>query len=107
MTRQQLLELRSLLTIAHHIPGRLRLKLDPRIREHPAADVLRRLDTQRQDTGLMDVRINPVARSLVLGYDAGRISPSVLEDFLTSPNMERVNQLADNFAALFGVRLPA
>lgn len=106
MTREELLELRSLMSIAHHIPGRLRLRLDPRIRQHPAAGALENLTKHNPDSPLTGVRINPMARSLVLGYDAERIDPAMLEEFLTSGNMERVNAVADDVATMFGIQLP-
>lgn len=107
MKLNDLFELRAMLSIAHHVPGRLRLKLDPRIREHPAAALLESLGARSADTGLLHARINPLARSLVLGYDTRRIAPSVLEEFLVSPDANRVTELASTIAAFFGVTLEA
>ena len=37
MTLQEILAIRALITVAHHVPGRVRLRLDPQVRSLPAA----------------------------------------------------------------------
>lgn len=101
MTMQELLELRSLISIAHHVPGRMRLRLDPRLRDHPAAGELARIESN--GSGVLSTRFNPMARSLVVEYDPGRIDPSVLESFLTTSETERAQILAESLAQVFGV----
>mgnify|MGYP003623411143 FL=1 len=66
MTLQEIMELRKLVSIAHHVPGRIRLKLDPRILQHPAAKYLSSLKEARPETGLISARVNIFARSLVV-----------------------------------------
>jgi hypothetical protein len=107
MNLDHLYEMRGMLSIAHHVPGRLRLKLDPRIREHPGAALIESLSKRLPDTGLLHVRLNPMARSLVLGYDTSRIAPQVLEEFLVSRDAARVAELAETIATFFGVTLEA
>lgn len=93
--------MRSLVDVVHHVPGRLRLRLDPRLRDHPAA---REFGQWRGNgTGILATRVNPVARSLVVEYDPKRIDPTALEDFLASSDAARVRQLAETLAMVFGV----
>lgn len=101
MTLNEFMEIRSLISVAHHVPGRLRLKLDPSIRRHPEAENLR--DLEKRDAGILGARLNPMARSLVIDYDPKRVSHKALHEFLTSPDAERVAELAENFANMFGV----
>ena len=105
MTVKKFLELRAFLTVAHHIPGRLRLKLDPGIRQHPAAPFLERLSQQSSENGIVSARLNPIARSLVLEYDVSRVSSEALQTFLTSQDPEEARLSAEAIADVFGLTL--
>ena len=100
MTIQQFLELRHLISVAHHVPGRIRLKLHPDIRRHPAAAWLDSLN--RQASGVLSVRLNVAARSLVMEYDRAKIAPKELEELLTGADQARAAALAETFTAVLG-----
>lgn len=100
MTIQQFLELRHLIGIAHHVPGRIRLKLHPDIRRHPAAAWLDSLN--QRGSGVLSVRLNVAARSLVMEYDRTRIPPQDLEELLTGSDQAKAAALAETFAAVLG-----
>lgn len=93
--------MRTLVDVAHHVPGRLRLRLDPRLREHPAARELG--DLSANGSAILATRLNPMARSLVVSYDPKRIDPAVLEEFLSSADGARAAVLAETLANFFGV----
>lgn len=62
MTLQEILAIRALITVAHHVPGRVRLRLDPQVRSLPAAAELGNL--RANEHGILATRLNPLARSL-------------------------------------------
>ncbi|EFL51202.1 conserved hypothetical protein [Solidesulfovibrio fructosivorans JJ]] len=101
MNMQELLEMRTLVDVVHHVPGRLRLRLDPRLREHPAAAQLG--DLRANGSGILSTRLNPMARSLVVEYDPKRIDPAALEEFLGGADAARAEVLAGSLAGVFGV----
>jgi hypothetical protein len=101
MNMQELLEMRTLVDVVHHVPGRLRLRLDPRLREHPAARDLG--NWSANGSAILATRLNPMARSLVVSYDPKRIDPAVLEEFLASADDTRAQALAETLANYFGV----
>ncbi len=105
MTCKDFLELRALIAIAHHIPGRIRLKLDPRIVGHPAARALASLSGGKPEAGLLGARVNILARSLILEYDLHTLSPEELETFLAGADAEKAAQLAEKVAGLLGISL--
>jgi hypothetical protein len=105
MNMQELLELRSLLTVVHHVPGRLRLRLDPQIRNHPAAGEV--ASWSGSGAGILATRLNPMARSLIVEYDPKRIDADELEDFLAGTDAARVQALAKTLAKVFGVTTQA
>ena len=95
MNMQELLEMRTLVDVVHHVPGRLRLRLDPRLREHPAA----------RELGNWSANGSAIlaTRSLVVSYAPKRIDPAVLEEFLASADDTRAQALAETLANYFGV----
>lgn len=101
MNMQEFLEMRSLVQVAHHVPGRLRLHLDPRVREHPAAREFGQWSAN--GSGIVSTRLNPLARSLVVEYDPERIDSAALEAFLAGADATRVKALAETLAKVFGV----
>ncbi|MEA4857943.1 MAG: hypothetical protein AAGU21_20260 [Solidesulfovibrio sp.] len=101
MNMQELLEMRTLVDVVHHVPGRLRLRLDPRLREHPVARELG--NWSANGSAILATRLNPMARSLVVSYDPKRIDPAVLEEFLASADGTRAQALAETLANSFGV----
>lgn len=93
--------MRTLVDVVHHVPGRLRLRLDPRLREHPAAKELG--DLSANGAGILSTRLNPMARSLVVEYDPKRIDCAALEEFLAGADAARASVLAETLAKVFGV----
>ncbi len=72
-----LIELAGQTAIVHHIPGRIRLKVNlPGLflaRDLDAGDLLKYF------TGVVDVRTNAAARSIIISYDTGAIAPHLWE----------------------------
>lgn len=80
-----LLRLAAQLRIAHHIPGRVRLKLNVA----GGADLSEIIRAARslggsfsQAPGIRSVNVNPAALSCVVEYDPARIPPSAWEDLV-------------------------
>lgn len=72
------LHLRGFVSIAHHVPGRIRLKLDmgalarvPKVDPSPFLDFFARI------RGIKVTRINKAALSVVVEYDPVVIAPAV------------------------------
>jgi hypothetical protein len=84
-----LLEARSLVRIIHHVPGRVRLRADPRI-----LDAVPELISEEGRAafaawrGIEDIRINPVAFSLVIRYDPDTLDPAQWEALLEGSEEE-------------------
>lgn len=77
MNSQQLQDLCRILTIAHHIPGRIRITLDRSAlaadRAPAAADLDAFLASLERLQGIQDVRLNPMALSCTITYDTAEI----------------------------------
>ncbi len=73
----KLIDLAGQTEIVHHIPGRIRLKV-----QLPGLLLARGLqagDLINYITGILDARTNAAARSIVISYDTGVIAPDLWE----------------------------
>lgn len=71
------LGLRRYVSIAHHVPGRIRLKLSlAALAKLPEADLAPFLDLLKRIRGIGLTRINRPALSVVVEYDPNVITPS-------------------------------
>lgn len=73
----------ALARIAHHVPGRIRLKLaDGPIPAEAKALATRMADAFSRAPGIREVSVNPLARSCVVSYDPAAIPPSAWGDLI-------------------------
>lgn len=111
MTLNQLLEIRSLITVAHHIPGRIRLKFSKGIITHPIVQNFIALGKDQsvkdkvKEKGFISAKINFFALSLTIEYDPARIAPQVLDIFFSGKDIDEVKELAQEVAALLNIDL--
>ena len=78
MNPKDLLVLRQYATVAHHIPGRMRLVFNPAIQKHPSFSTLR--ESVGLLAGVKATRVNVMARTMVLEYHPEIIPFAVLQD---------------------------
>lgn len=111
METATLIKLRSYLRIAHHIPGRIRIKVNPALLINPEALRLASLVDLGQlgwgngHPAIMNTRVNKNAGSLVLEYDPQMIAPAMLEDIFRAKDESRVEQLVEHLAELLGLKV--
>lgn len=84
--------LRKYLSVKHHVPGRIRVKFQPAMAEDPLVRQLAGSDRGIPD-GVSNVRLNSLARSVVIEYDHGRIPPDMLEELVSTPDDARAGDL--------------
>jgi hypothetical protein len=74
---QTLLDIVPHLEIAHHIPGRIRLRISfSGIESLQSVDLVSHVN---QIPGILSVRINPLALSAIVEYDPERLDPGLWE----------------------------
>lgn len=82
------------LRIAHHIPGRVRLKLAPEGGAGLAVAVTeakRFVQSMMSIPGIHSVKLNPLAQSCVIEYDPQIIPPSVWQDLVSGTRSAAVD----------------
>lgn len=83
------LGLRRFVSIAHHVPGRVRLKLDIKALAHlPKVDPGPFVDLVARIPGVKATRLNPAALSVVVDYDTRLLAAPVWERLLAAGPQE-------------------
>lgn len=100
MNIELLREVRDQITVAHHIPGRMRLKFSLSLARHPRAKEL--ADTAELPQGITGARVNLMARSMILEYDTAVVAPEVFKDFFKSSDPERFAAACARLEEVFG-----
>lgn len=78
-----LLAARHYCRIVHHLPGRIRLRVDPVGFKKAQAAQTEPLDTVLgRVSGIQRTEINPVAGSVVIHYDPAKLPPVLWDDLL-------------------------
>ena len=81
--------LRRFISIAHHVPGRIRLKVDLKAVAHlPQVDPGPFVDLVGRVRGVKATRVNAAALSVVVEYDPALIAPPLWPRLLSDPPVE-------------------
>lgn len=95
-----LLTLRRFVEVAHHIPGRLRLRFSNKLVASLSQGKLKKLDAYCSPEGyLRRYQINSETGSIVLEYDAAAIRPQILNQ-LFGQDGEQAQHALEQLAAI-------
>lgn len=97
-----LLRARLYLSIAHHIPGRIRLKFQPAIlREVPELATPAGRAALESWNVIQDIKVNTMGLSLLLQYDATRLEPGSWERLIEGSE-EEARAVVEDLRAMAG-----
>lgn len=88
-----LAELKEYLAIKQHTPGRLKIKVDLAIRNHPKLPELQNA-AKGNSSAIKKTNLNVFTQTLTVDYDSSVLQYEGLQELLTSSDPERVAQLA-------------
>lgn len=91
-----LADLWDFLTVDRHVPGKLSLKVDMAIRNHPKAAGLSRNEVSKV-SAIRKIRLNIFTRILSVEYDTEKLPYEMLERLLLCPDKERMHSMAEEF----------
>ncbi len=101
MNLSELVAVRDCLTVAHHVPGRIRIRFSLKLLGRPEAHTLLAASGNgRSVPGFRGIRVNAAARSAVVEYDPVVIVPQKLEEALTTCDEARLSELVAEFKAM-------
>jgi copper chaperone CopZ len=97
------LSLRKYITIASHVRGRVRLKASMEILQNPLLqDLLKKKDADvnaamKKLSGVVDVRLNAMARSIVIQYDPAKIALADINKFIETKDNNEAMEIAKKY----------
>ena len=89
-------QLRQYLKLAHHLPGRIRIKFNPAISGSREANKF--LNDFKSLPWINDFRINYLACSVIIEYDKGKINPYSIQEFFTTDDSNRLQAIIDELS---------
>ncbi|TIH14852.1 heavy-metal-associated domain-containing protein [Marinifilum sp. JC120] len=92
MNFRKIVELEKYLDVAHHIPGRIRIKFSPLILTKPVALAAMKEHSELPDA-IKDARVNMSARSVVVEYDSEQIQPELVEELIQGTDKDKKAQI--------------
>ena len=92
MNFRKIVELEKHLDVAHHIPGRIRVKFSPLILTKPVALAAMKEHSELPEA-IKDARVNMSARSVVIEYDPEQILPELVEELIQGTNKDKKAQI--------------
>lgn len=102
MNPQVLVELRDYLTLLDNQAGRLRLRVDLGVRNHPAASGLGSV-TKDGVKGVRNVKLNIFTQTVVLDYDTAIIAPELFDALFAAQDASELAAAADALQCAMGV----
>ena len=98
MDFKKIVELDKYITIAHHIPGRIRIKFSLAAAGHPEVKNLMK-EKPKMPQGVLSTKLNLLARSVLIEYDPNIIHPEWLATLVEGKNREEKIALLEKFHA--------
>ena len=92
-------KLRKYLSVKHHIPGRIRIAFDKSIITDPEALELVKSKPEMPDA-VKKTTLNIFSKSVMIEYDADRVSPNLLEDLINAPTDEAAEEVLKKLYAV-------
>jgi hypothetical protein len=86
--------------LAHHVPGRVRIKFDPSLARHPQREALENWLPELHAFSLLD--FSPWSTSALIGYDASTIPPRLVDELFSSPDLERKKSILNQIRSRVG-----
>lgn len=83
---EDLIAAKKYVSVAHHVDGRIRLKVDPSVVKDPISKRLEEIS--KNLPGVLDTRVNIMARSVVVRYDPNVIDPETFEILIVTKDID-------------------
>lgn len=101
MNLESITALRKYISIASHKPGQISLKFGMQILSDPIAmDIIKQNKNTPMPKAIFDTKLNLLARTLTLNYDASIIDSTEFDEILTTRSRARFDELAKKYMTI-------
>lgn len=99
ITQKALIEVAKYFAIVHHIKGRIRVRVNPKIKEIHKSVSLEDIESlPRKINGIKNIKINKVIGSVTIEYDHIIFPYTLWEDLILQRNTDELVELLNNLA---------
>jgi hypothetical protein len=96
---EDILKIASYFSIIAHTPGRLRVRVNPKIVGEASNISLKDIeDLPNKIAGIKEIKINKIIASVTIIYEAKIFKPSLWEDLIKQQNIDEISTLINNLA---------
>jgi len=96
---EDIIRIANFFTIIAHSPGRLRVRVSPKIKNEGGNITLADIENLPQKIdGIKEIKIKKIIASVTITYDPQVFKPSLWEDLIAKRNLEEVSSLINNLA---------
>lgn len=91
ITAEKLIAMASYFTTIHHVCGRLRVRVSPKIKQESGNVTLKDIEAIPQKiNGINKIKINKVVGSITIEYDNDIFSKELWDDLIAGENAEEI-----------------
>lgn len=99
VTAENLVELGGYFSIVHHIKGRIRLRVSPKIKEHKHHVSIEDIEAlPARINGIKSIKINKMIGSLTIEYDHAIFPDHLWENLVKGENLDEIITIIDQLA---------
>ncbi|RXJ67647.1 hypothetical protein CRV08_09765 [Halarcobacter ebronensis] len=99
VTVDKLIEISSYLTLIHHIKGRIRVRVNPKIKEQSNKITLEDIeDIPNRIEGIKKIKINKIVGSITIEYDNGVFPDNLWIDLINQKNLEEIVEILNKLS---------
>lgn len=96
---EDIIKIASYFTIVAHSPGRLRVRVNPKIKNENSNISIEDIEQiPNKIKGIKNIKVNKIIASVTITYDANIFKPEVWEDLINKRNLDEITQIINNLA---------
>ncbi|WP_228150630.1 MULTISPECIES: HMA2 domain-containing protein [Malaciobacter] len=96
---EDIIKIASYFTIVAHSPGRLRVRVNPKIKNENSNISIEDIEQiPNKIKGIKNIKVNKVIASVTITYDANIFKPEVWEDLINKRNLDEITKIINNLA---------
>lgn len=96
---EDIIKIAKYFTIIAHTPGRLRVRVNPKIKEEGGNISLQDIeDLPNKIDGIKSIKIKKIIASVTIIYEPNIFAPKLWEDLIKNENLDELTQLINQLA---------
>lgn len=99
ISTDDIIKIASYFSIIAHTPGRLRVRVNPKITKNAGNISLSNIeDLPKKIDGIINIKINKIIASVTITYDPNIFKPKLWEDLVKNENLDELSILINKLA---------